>query len=141
MKWISRGIVLAIVVVVFGNNCDLRGQAKERKLKVYYVPIGAETLTPVTSANIEMRGRHCEIRSTKDIYAISNVLDSTKSRSQEFSDKTVRVKLIEASDTGDKLLALVENHGEVRFATGKEGIISPRGMATIKKVIEAQCRQ
>jgi hypothetical protein len=49
------------------------------------------------------------------------------------------VKLIEASDTGDKLLALVENDGVVRFATGKEGMISARSMETLKKVIDPQC--
>ena len=92
-----------------------------------------------TSANIEERGRHCEISSAKDIYAIKNVLDSAKPSSQSFSDRAVRVKLIEASDTGDKLLALVENDGVVRFATGKEGMISARSMETLKKVIDPQC--
>ena len=139
MKLISLGIVLAVVVVVFGSNCGLRGQEREGKMKVYYFPIGAQTLTPVTSANIEERGRHCEISSAKDIYAIKNVLDSAKSSSQNFSDRAVRVKLIEASDTGDKLLALVENDGVVRFATGKEGMISSKSMETLKKVIDPQC--
>ena len=92
-----------------------------------------------TSANIEERGRHCEISSAKDIYAIKNVLDSAKPSSQSFSDRAVRVKLIEASDTGDKLLALVENDGVVRFATGKEGMISAKSMETLKKVIDPQC--
>jgi hypothetical protein len=92
-----------------------------------------------TSANIEERGRHCEISSAKDIYAIKNVLDSAKPSSRSFSDRAVRVKLIEASDTGDKLLALVENDGVVRFATGKEGMISARSMETLKKVIDPQC--
>jgi hypothetical protein len=139
MKLISLGIALAVVVVVLGSNYGLRGQAREGKMKVYYFPIGAETLTPVTSANIEERGRHCEISSAKDIYAIKNVLDSAKPSSQNFSDRAVRVKLIEASDTGDKLLALVENDGAVRFATGKEGMISSKGMETLKKVIDPQC--
>jgi hypothetical protein len=139
MKLISLGIALAVVVVVFGSNCGLRGQEREGKMKVYYFPIGAQTLTPVTSANIEERGRHCEISSAKDIYAIKNVLDSAKPSSQNFSDRAVRVKLIEASDTGDKLLALVENDGAVRFATGKEGVISSKDMETLKKVIDPQC--
>jgi hypothetical protein len=139
MKLISLGIALAVVVVVFGSNCGLRGQEREGKMKVYYFPIGAQTLTPVTSANIEERGRHCEISSAKDIHAIKNVLDSAKPSSQNFSDRAVRVKLIEASDTGDKLLALVENDGAVRFATGKEGMISARSMETLKKVIDPQC--
>ena len=139
MKLISLGIALAVVAVVFGNNCGLRGQEREGKMKVYYFPIGAQTLTPVTSANIEERGRHCEISSAKDIYAIKNVLDSAKPSSQNFSDRTVRVKLIEASDTGDKLLALVENDGAVRFATGKEGMISSKSMETLKKIIDPQC--
>ncbi|MFZ0307059.1 MAG: hypothetical protein WAL89_02710 [Candidatus Sulfotelmatobacter sp.] len=139
MKLISLGIALAVVVVVFGSNCGLRGQEREGKMKVYYFPIGAQTLTPVTSANIEERGRHCEISSAKDIHAIKSVLDSAKPSSQNFSDRAVRVKLVEASDTGDKLLALVENDGAVRFATGKEGMISSKSMETLKKVIDPQC--
>jgi hypothetical protein len=139
MKLISLGIALAMIC---GTSSGLRGQERATKRKVFYFPIGAETLTPVTSSNIEQRGRFCEIRSTKNIYTIKNALDSAVSPlSQKFSDLTVRVKLIEATDMGDKLLAAVENDGEVRFATGKEAIISPRGMKAIKKVIETQCQK
>jgi hypothetical protein len=64
-----------------------------------------------------------------------------KPASEKFSDSAVRVKLLEASSEGDRLLAIVENEGEVRFSDGTEGQISRRGLDTIKKVIESQCRQ
>jgi len=107
-------------------------------LKIYYYPIGSETLTPVTSENIEKKGHLCEIASVKDIRVIKKVLDSTtRPAPQKFTDLAVRVKLVEIGDQGDKLLALVENDGIVRYA-GEDGVISPQGMNTLKKVIEAQ---
>jgi hypothetical protein len=106
------------------------------KITVYYFPIGAETLTPVTSANIQERGTYCEIRSSEGIRNIKTVLhDAGKPTSQKFSNYRVRVKLLE----GDRLLAIVENEGEVRFSDGAEGQISGRGLDTIKRVIESQC--
>jgi hypothetical protein len=110
-------------------------------MTIYYFPIGAETLTPITSASIQERGRHCEIRSGADIGKIKKVLHgASKPGSQKFSDRAVRVKLLEASSEGDRLLAIVENEGEVRFSDGTEGQISRRGLDTLKKVIESQCR-
>ena len=111
-------------------------------MSVYYFPVGAETLTPITSANIQERGRHCEIRNGEDIAKIKKALhDDAKPAFQKFSDYRVRLKLLEASSTGDKLLAIVENEGEVRFSDGTEAQISRRGLDTIKKVIESQCTQ
>jgi len=110
-------------------------------MTIYYFPIGAETLTPITSTNIQERGRRCEIHSAQDIDKIKNVLrGAAKPKSQKFSDRAVRVKLLEPSNAGDELLAVVENEGEVRFSDGREGFISQKGLKTIKKLIEAQCR-
>jgi hypothetical protein len=137
---VSLGIALAIVALVFGSGCHLNSQKAKEMMKVNYVPIGVETLTPVTSANIEARGRYCEIRSDREIFAIKKVLNSAvRSSSQEFTDLVLRVKLIEVFDTGNTLLTLVENDGRVRFANGEGGLISSRNMDTLKKVIETQC--
>jgi hypothetical protein len=142
MKFLFWGIALVALVVVTGNHFELQGQAGRVRIKIYYVPIGAETLTPVTSANIQERGRYCEIHSAKDTEMIKSVLrGATKPSSQKFSDLAVRVKLIETSSAGDTLIAIVENEGGVRFADGSEGTISHSGMKAIKNIINAQCRK
>lgn len=133
---------LAMLAIVIGGCGCLQGEEGVKKMTVYYFPIGAETLTPITSASIQERGRHCEIGSSAGIGKIKKVLhDPSRPASQKFSDRAVRVKLIEASSEGDRLLAIIENEGEVRFADGTEGQISRKGLDTLKKVIESQCRQ
>jgi hypothetical protein len=142
MKFLFWGIALVALMVATGNHFELQGQAGRMKIKIYYFPIGAETLTPVTSANIQERGRYCEVHSAKDTEMIKSVLrGATKPSSQKFSDLAVRVKLIEASSAGDTLIAIVENEGEVQFADGSEGTISRSGMKAIKNIINAQCRK
>jgi hypothetical protein len=111
-------------------------------MTVYYVPFGVETFTPVTSTNIQERGRRCEIHSAEGIEKIKGALrDATKPPSEKFSDERVRVKLLEQSNLGDGLLAVVENEGDVRFSDGTEGQISPSGLDSMNKVIERECRQ
>lgn len=133
---------LAALAIVIGGCGRVQGNEGVTKMTVYYFPIGAETLTPITSASIQERGRHCEIRSGEDIGKIKKVLhDATKPASQKFSDKKVRVKIFEASSDSDRLLAIVENEGEVRFSDGTEGQISRRGLDILKKIIESQCKQ
>ena len=133
---------LATLAMIIGGCGRVQGNEGVKKMTVYYLPIGAETLTPITSRSIQERGRHCEIISSEDIGKIKKVLrDAGKPASQKFSDSAVRVKLLEASSEGNRLLAIVENEGEVRFSDRTEGQISRRGLDTIKKVIESQCRQ
>jgi hypothetical protein len=135
------GIKLATLALAICGCGVVQGHEGVANMTIYYVPIGAETLTPITSTNIQERGRRCEIHSAQDIGKIKNVLrGAAKPTSQKFSDRAVRVKLLEPSNAGDELLAVVENEGEVRFSDGREGFISQKGLKTIKKLIEAQCR-
>src|ERR1035437_4713415 len=102
------GIKLSTLALVICGCGGVQGHEGVKNMAIYYVPIGVETLTPVTSTNIQDRGRHCEIRSTEDIDKIKNVLrDAAKPASQKFSDKRVRVKMLESSNSGDGLLAVV----------------------------------
>jgi hypothetical protein len=136
------GIKLATLALAIGGCGVVQGHEGVANMTIYYVPFGVETLTPITSTNIQERGRRCEIHSAEDIDKIKSVLrGATKPPSQKFSDRRVRVKLLEPSNAGDGLLAVVEKEGEVRFSDGTEGQISRRGLDTIKKVIESQCRQ
>jgi hypothetical protein len=131
---------LATLGMAIGGCGRVRENEKAKKLTAYYVEIGAETLTPVTSANIEERGRHCDIRSRGEIGKIERVLQGAAKPTQKFSDMRVRVKLLEASSKEDRLVATIENDGEVRFSDGTEGQISRSDLDTIKEVIETQCR-
>jgi hypothetical protein len=132
----SAGFVIAVAIVLTGC-CRFHGQRAARRLRVYYVPIGMETLVGVTSASIETQGSRCEINSVKDLCAIKKVLDSaTRPAPQKFTDMAVRLKLLEISDKGDKLLALVENDGVVRYPAGEDAVIAPKGMNTLKNVLE-----
>jgi hypothetical protein len=135
------GIKLATLALAIGGCGVVHGHKGVASMTIYYVPFEEETLTPVTSANIQERGIRCEIHSTKDIDRIKSVLRAaTKPPSQKFSDRRVRVKLLEPSNATDGLLAVIEKEGEVRFSDGREGFISQKGLKTIKKLIEAQCR-
>jgi hypothetical protein len=136
------GIKLATLALAIGGCGVVQGHEGVANMTVYYVPFGVETLTPITSTNIQERGRRCEIHSAEDIDKIKSVLrGATKPPSQKFSDRRVRVKLLEPSNAGDGLLAVVEKEGGVRFSDGTEGSISRKGLETIKKIIESQCRQ
>jgi len=85
---------LAMLAIVIGGCSRVQGDEGVKKMTVYYFPIGAETLTPITSASIQERGRHCEIRSSTDIGKIKKVLhDASKPASQKFSDSAVRVRM------------------------------------------------
>ncbi len=133
---------LVVSTLLFCWGCDSSANSPNAvAFRFFYIPIGAETLTPVTSENIEQRGHRCDIRSTKDMHTIRKVLDSATSPTsfQKFTNLTVRVKLLEISATGGKLIAVVENDGMVRFASGKERFISIEEMKSLKRVIEEQC--
>ncbi len=142
MKLHARLLQLMTLATVIGGCGRVAADGGGERMTIYYFPLGAETLTPITSASIQERGRHCEIRSSEDIRKIRKVLHgSTKSVSQKFSDKLVRVKLLEASSEGDRLLAVVENEGQIRFSNGTERQISSKGLSNLKKVIESRCKQ
>jgi hypothetical protein len=135
------GITLAALALAIGGCGVVHGHEGVASVTIYYVPFGVETLTPITSTNIQERGRRCEIHSAKDVDKIEGVLrDATKPPSQKFSDGRVRVKLLEPSNASDGLSAVIDKEGGVRFSDGTEGSVSPKGLKTIKKIIEPQCR-
>jgi hypothetical protein len=135
------GIGLAVLALFIGACAGAQRHEGVLSMTVYYFPIAAETLTPITSANIQERGKRCEIQSAKDIGKIRDALRAASSpTSQNFSDKAVRVKILDTSSAGDGLSAVVEKEGEVRFSNGKEAQISHKGLETITKIIESKCK-
>ncbi len=135
-------ITLTTLVFAIGCSSVARGHEGATKMTIYYVSFSVETLTPITSENIQERGIRCDVSSAEDIATIKSVLhDVTKSESQKFSDKRVRVKRLEPSVAGDQVLAVVEKEGEVRFPDGTEGQLSERDLKTLRKVVEVWCGQ
>jgi hypothetical protein len=135
------GIGLATLALLFGGCAGAQRHEGVSSMTIYYFPIEAETLTPVTSANIQERGKRCEIHSAKDIDKIRDVLLAAASpTSQKFSDRRVRVKIFETSNAVDGQSAVVEKEGEVRFSDGKEALISRKGLEVIKKIIATECK-
>jgi hypothetical protein len=138
LEW---GIKLATLALAIGSCGVVQGREGVAEMTIYYVPFAVETLTPITSANIQERGKRCDVHSAEDIDKIKKVLrGATKPPVQKFSDGRVRLQLLEPSVAGDHVLAVVEKEGEVRFSDGTEGSISPKGLKTFKKIVEAQCR-
>ena len=134
-------IGLATMALFLGGCTGAQGHEETSAMTVYYVPIDVETLTPVTSANIQERGKRCVIHSTKDIDKIRDVLHAASSAaSRKFSDKRVRIKISETPNSGDELPAVVEKEGEVRFSDGKEPVLSRKELKEIEKIIETECK-
>jgi hypothetical protein len=137
LEW---GIKLATLALAIGSCGVVQGREGVAKMTIYYVPFAVETLTPITSANIQERGRRCDVHSAEDIDKIKNVLrGATKPPFQKFSDRRVRLQLLEPSVTGDHVLAVVEKEGEVRYSDGSEGSLSLKDLETLKKIVKVQC--
>ena len=133
-------IKLATLALAIGSCGVVQGREGVTKMTMYYVPFAAETLTPITSANIQERGRRCDVHRAEDIGKIKNVLSgATKPPFQKFSDQRVRLQVLEPSVVGDRVLAVVEKEGEVRFSDGSEGSLSLKDLETLKKIVKVQC--
>ena len=112
-------------------------------LRIHYVPIGIETFTPVTADNVEERGAMCVVNAPSDVAEIKRIITSATPavRDEEiFTDMAVRVKIMEkSSETGERLVAIVENHGPVRIGSTNR-VLSGNGLADLKKLIERACK-
>lgn len=137
LEW---GITLATLALAIGSCGVTQGREGVAEMRIYYVPFAVETLTPITSANIQERGKRCDVRSAEDIGKIKNLLHrATKPPLQKFSDGRVRLLLLEPSVAGDRMLAVVEKEGEVRFSDGSEGSLSLKDLETLKKIVQVKC--
>lgn len=138
----AKLLVIAQFLVLVGGCSSTTIAKGERMLRIHYFPIGAETLTPVTTENIEKRGERCEISSPEDVARIKHILGSAvaASRPEEaFTDKAVRVKMLEGTGGGQALIAVVENEGTVRQA-GTDNVLSPAALKELKRLIERRCK-
>jgi hypothetical protein len=137
LEW---GIKLATLALAIGSCGVVQGREGVAKMTIYYVPFAVETLTPITSANIQERGQRCEVNNGEDADKIKKVLRSvTKPPAQQFSDRRVRLQLLDPSVAGDHVLANIEKEGVVRFSDGSEGSLSLTDLKTLQKLVKAQC--
>lgn len=112
-------------------------------IQVYYFPIGAQTLTAVTSENIEKRGHEGVIDSQEEIDLIKKILSSANPPSVSslgFTDQAVRVKLIEKTPQSANVIAIVEDEGFVKLADGQGKVLAPKELAALKKLVESHCK-
>jgi hypothetical protein len=136
------GIKLAALALIIGNCGAVQGGETAAKMTIYYVPFAVETLTPITSANIQERGKRCDVPGAEDFIKIKNLLRAAaKPATRKFSDKRVRMKLLESSAAGGQVLAVVEKEGEVLFPDGTEGQLSQEDLKTLRKIVEDRCGQ
>lgn len=138
----SRRIGLPVIFALALGCCSIsKGYEGAAKMTIYYVPFDIETLTPITSTNIQERGRRCEIHNLKNIDKIKDIfLGATKPPTQKLSEGRARVKLLEPSDAREDLSAVVAKDGGVWFSDGSEGSISQKGVESLKNIIERQCK-
>ena len=120
-----------------GQNPD-RGTAM---LQIYRFPFGAETLTPVTSENIQKRGSRCEISDGLNVSEVKKILLMSRppvDPDQVFSDMRVRVLILEKGDAGLQALAAIENEGQVRTGT-VEAFLTNEGLSQLKQILKVAC--
>jgi len=124
-----------------GVGCDSKAaRSGVNVIQVFYLPIGMETLVGVTTNDLESRGKRCRIDTRRDIDKIMEILNSArpaKAPGEAFEDKTVRVKLVEETQQGMHVIAVIENQGSLKRGDGSEGVLSPSDLSDLKKIIEA----
>jgi hypothetical protein len=124
-----------------GSSAPAEGSTKRVRLKIFYVSIGSETLTPITSENIEKRARPCIVVSQPDVTRIKKIIGTVvpPSSDQTFDDKRVRVKMVEEeADGADDLLAIIDNEGEMRTRTGRAHLANST-LQQLKNAVEKVC--
>lgn len=131
-------IMLGTLAFAAGCNQSSTRVSGAPMLCIYYFPIGAQTLTPVTIENIESRGKVLNLFGEKDAEAIKKILQSADRKphaGSSFSDKLVRVKIFEKEDKGERLIAVIDNDGVIREGNA-DGFLSQADMKKLKTAIE-----
>jgi hypothetical protein len=111
-------------------------------LKVYYFPIDAETLTPVSSDDIEKLGGPFTISNSNVVSEVKKLFESAVAPTKAehaFSNRKVRVKVLENTGRGDEVIAIVENEGVIRRGN-TDRVLSEDAMKRLKEILEATCK-
>lgn len=107
MNKYSMALVFALLA-----GC-IRGGSDFAVVKIYYVPIGAETIIAVTEQNIE---QHCQVCGEKQVSAIDldrigNAVLGAPNGS--FNESRVRLKMVSPDGT----VLLIDNDGGVKSSS------------------------
>lgn len=134
---VSSFLALAIVTTLASSGCHSPKPTMKMPLKLYYVPIGAQTLVPVMPSEMEQKGRFCAIDSARAVVKIERILArSLTSGPEAFVDPSTRVKVMD----GDRsLIAYVDNYGGIRFANGRVAKTKNDDLYGLKRLIESRC--
>jgi hypothetical protein len=133
---IKTKIMLALAALtLFG--CSVRHTAR---LTLHYFPVGAETLTAVTSENITKRSRPCVIESSEDAERITTLLDSgAPAQGNKFGDFAVRLRADVERRDKSKAIYFMDNDGNVKGAPAGLHRLSEDSLKHLVEVIERRC--
>jgi hypothetical protein len=136
------GAVIAAAVIAIAGIGVTIAKGGQDMIRLFYVPIGMETLKPVTAENIETRGRPCSIKDAAIADEIKKVLSEARppvDPEQRFSNKTVRVKIPDGiTKSGERIWWIVENDGRARIGS-EDRVLSHDGLMRLKRAIEGSC--
>ena len=136
-------VLLAAWVLPVAAGCSPSNETgSSPTLEIYYVGIGKETFNAVTTENIETVGHKCVVSNALVVSKLLTLLDSASplGAGRSFANTNVRVKVVEDSKSGKRLLALVENDGVVRRGRS-DSLLSSKALADLKTLIEAVYRE
>jgi hypothetical protein len=120
---------VSIIAALLISSCS-RGDEVNSLVKVYYVPIGVETYTPITVESIEGQGSYAELKTTDKRYRkLMSIIDDASAG--VFDEKAVRVKIVTDGEA-----IYIDNTGGVKrsHSTGK---LASRKLSAAKKLLES----
>lgn len=121
-------LIIGIIAALLAASCS-RGDDVNSLVKLYYVPIGAETYTPVTLEDIEKRGSYTELSASDKRYRrLMSIIGSASSGL--FDENAVRAKIVTDGDA-----IYIDNNGGLKLpvSTGK---LSASELSAAKKVLD-----
>jgi hypothetical protein len=142
MSRVAKSSWIAAILLLFGGTIGCKKSSA--MVSVYYVPIGLETLVPVTSENIARVARRCEVSDpavAEEIIELS-VAGQPIQGQRRFSAQRLRVKVVEsARDGGQSVIALVDNEGYVKRETD-ERMLNAAAFRKLQAILrKVSCRR
>jgi hypothetical protein len=127
-------VLLLTMAGVFLSGCRGNGQ----QVRVYYVPIGSETFSPITAESIEMPDYLCVVESKRANDLEQVLASSSPGEGTVFTPEKVRARIPSKGDGAGTLASFVDNNGVVR--RGNEyRILSRSKLSTLKEILEHAC--
>lgn len=124
-----------LLVSLLYCGCSMSQDASSM-IKIYYVPLGAETYVPMTVENIEEHYiRYVDLEdSSSEFKKIMSLVQP--SAPGKFDEKSVRVKI----DSPNHENVYIDNHGVVKFGESSF-LLAESNLKKVKKMLEDVTQQ